>query len=82
MSSPTAAPPSRAAPSLTPARAPTGSILSPLVDLLLVGGLSLIVFVPLLLTGRTDLVLIGAGAQALLGTAINMPHFKIGRAHV
>ncbi len=75
MSSPTAAPPSRAAPSLTPARAPTGSILSPLVDLLLVGGLSLIVFVPLLLTGRTDLVLIGAGAQALLGTAINMPHF-------
>jgi hypothetical protein len=52
-----------------------GSILSPVVDLLLVGGLSLIVFVPLLLSGRTDLVLIGAGAQAWLGTAINMPHF-------
>jgi hypothetical protein len=57
------------------ARAGVGSILSPLVDLLLVGGLSLIVFVPLLLSGRTDLVLIGAGAQAWIGTAINMPHF-------
>jgi hypothetical protein len=52
-----------------------GSILSPAIDLLLVGGLSLIVFVPLLLSGRQDLVLIGAGAQAWLGTAINMPHF-------
>jgi hypothetical protein len=51
------------------------SILSPAVDLLLVGGLSLIMFVPLLLSGRTDLLLIGAGAQAWIGTAINMPHF-------
>jgi hypothetical protein len=41
----------------------------------LVGGLSLIVFVPLLLSGRSDLVLVGAGAQAWIGTAINMPHF-------
>ncbi len=32
-------------------------------------------FVPLLLSGRTDLVIVGAGAQAWLGTAINMPHF-------
>ena len=31
--------------------------------------------VPLLMTGRTDLVLLGAGAQAWLATAINMPHF-------
>jgi len=54
-------------------RAP--SIISPVVDVLLVGGLSLLVFVPLLLSGRTDLVLIGAGAQAWVGTAINMPHF-------
>jgi hypothetical protein len=53
----------------------TRSILSPVLDLLLVGGLSLIVFVPLLLSGRKDLVFIGAGAQAWLGTAINMPHF-------
>jgi hypothetical protein len=51
------------------------SIISPTVDLLLVGGLSLIVFVPLLLSGRTDLVIIGAGAQALLAGLINMPHF-------
>ena len=31
--------------------------------------------IPLLLSGRTDLVLIGAGAQAWIATAINMPHF-------
>ncbi|HEY9228725.1 MAG TPA: hypothetical protein VIP11_18885 [Gemmatimonadaceae bacterium] len=29
----------------------------------------------MLLSGRTDLVFIGAGAQAFLATAINMPHF-------
>src|SRR4051812_22089509 len=51
------------------------SILTPAVDLLLVGGLSLILFLPLLLSGRSDLVLIGAGAQAWIATAINMPHF-------
>ncbi len=51
------------------------SILSPTIDLLLVGGLSLIFFVPLLLTGRDDLLLVGAGVQAWVGTAINMPHF-------
>ncbi len=39
------------------------------------GGLSLLVMIPLLLSGRTDLVLIGAGAQAWIATAINMPHF-------
>src|SRR3954462_14832957 len=51
------------------------AIISPLVDLLLVGGLSLIVFVPLLLSGRTDLVVIGAGAQAMIAGFVNMPHF-------
>lgn len=51
------------------------SILSPTLDFLFVGGLSLIVFVPLLLSGRTDLVLIGAGAQAWIAATINMPHF-------
>ncbi|MEX2153734.1 MAG: hypothetical protein WD825_10385 [Gemmatimonadaceae bacterium] len=45
------------------------------MDLLCVGGLSLIVFIPLLLSGRSDLVLIGAGAQAWIATLINMPHF-------
>jgi hypothetical protein len=54
---------------------PAASIISPLVDLMLVGGLSLIVFVPLLLTGRTDLVIIGGGAQAMIAGLINMPHF-------
>jgi hypothetical protein len=51
------------------------SILSPVIDFLCVGGLSLIVFVPLLASGRSDLVIIGAGAQAWLATLINMPHF-------
>ena len=35
----------------------------------------MIVFLPLLLSGRSDLLLIGAGAQAWIATAINMPHF-------
>jgi hypothetical protein len=63
--------------SSTPVRpaADRPSILSPIVDFLLVGGLSLIVFVPLLMSGRTDLVLVGAGAQAWLAATINMPHF-------
>jgi len=51
------------------------SILNPIIDFLCVGGLSLMVFVPLLLSGRSDLVLIGAGAQAWLAATINMPHF-------
>jgi hypothetical protein len=62
-----------APPPAASARAP--SILNPVIDFLCVGGLSLIVFVPLLLSGRTDLVLIGAGAQAWLAATINMPHF-------
>lgn len=52
-----------------------GSMVSPLVDWLAVGGLSILVMLPLLATGRTDLVLVGAGVQAWIGTAINMPHF-------
>ncbi len=51
------------------------SIINPVVDFLSAGGLSLIVFVPLLLSGRSDLVLVGAGAQAWLAALINMPHF-------
>jgi hypothetical protein len=62
-----------APPPAASARAP--SILNPVIDFLCVGGLSLIVFVPLLLSGRSDLVLIGAGAQAWLAATINMPHF-------
>jgi hypothetical protein len=59
----------------SPARVSRPSIINPTVDLLLVGGLSLVVFIPLLLSGRSDLVLIGAGAQAFLAATINMPHF-------
>jgi hypothetical protein len=51
------------------------SVLSPVIDFLCVGGLSLIVLLPLLVSGRSDLVIIGAGAQAWLATAVNMPHF-------
>ena len=52
-----------------------GAIISPIVDLMLVGGLSLVVFIPLLISGRTDLVVVGAGAQSMIAGFINMPHF-------
>jgi hypothetical protein len=51
------------------------AMLSPAIDFLAVGGLSLLVFVPLLFSGRTDLLIAGAGVQAYVGTLINMPHF-------
>ena len=53
----------------------SASIFNPVVDFLLVGGLSLIVLVPLLLSGRANLLFLSAGAQAYIATAINMPHF-------
>ena len=68
---PSTAQTNRAAASAHPA-----SIFNPVIDFLLVGGLSLIVFIPLLLSGRSNLLIIGAGAQALISTAINMPPFK------
>lgn len=52
-----------------------GSMVSPLYDWLAVGGLSMLIMVPLLLSGRTDLVMVGAGAQAWVAASINMPHF-------
>ncbi len=57
------------------ASAGPASIFNPVVDFLLVGGLSVIVFVPLLVSGSSDLLLVSVGAQALIATAINMPHF-------
>lgn len=63
-----------AAPTLGVVKA-RGSIISPLVDFLSVGGLSLLLMIPLILSGRSDLVFIGVGAQAWIATAINMPHF-------
>jgi len=59
----TLAPPRRAA------------MVSPLVDGLCAGGLSLLVLVPLLLTGRGDLILVSLGVQAWLTALVNMPHF-------
>ncbi len=54
---------------------PRPSILSPVIDLLCVGGLSIVVLVPLLFSGRADLLILGAGGQAWIATLINMPHF-------
>lgn len=59
----------------TPAIGARHSIISPVIDFLSVGGLSLLLMIPLMLSGRTDLVIIGAGAQAWMATLINMPHF-------
>lgn len=69
----------RAARGTTAAGSPAGgrraSVLSPAADFLSVGGLSLLALVPLLLAGRLDLLWLGAGAQAWVATAVNMPHF-------
>ncbi len=51
------------------------SIISPLVDALCVGGLSLLLLLPLLLSGRADLVMVGIGVQAWTAALVNMPHF-------
>jgi hypothetical protein len=51
------------------------SIISPFVDALCTGGLSLLVLVPLLIMGRTDVLLVSIGAQAWIGALVNMPHF-------
>jgi len=60
---------------LTAASAPTTAIVSPFVDALCTGGLSLLVLVPLLVAGRTDLLLASIGVQAWVGALVNMPHF-------
>ena len=51
------------------------AIISPFVDALATGGLSILVLVPLLVLGRTDLLLLSAGVQAWIGALVNMPHF-------
>ena len=51
------------------------SIISPWVDTLAIGGLSLVAFIPLLLSGREDLVIVSAGTQAWIAALVNMPHF-------
>ena len=54
---------------------PKPAIISPLVDTLCVGGLSLLVLVPFLVSGRGELLLVSAGVQAWLTASVNMPHF-------
>jgi len=51
------------------------AIISPLVDALCVGGLSLLLLLPLLLSGRSDLVIVSLGMQAWIAALVNMPHF-------
>jgi hypothetical protein len=53
----------------------TAAIVSPFVDALATGGLSLLVLVPLLVIGRTDVLVLTAGVQAWVGALVNMPHF-------
>lgn len=57
------------------ARPAPASIISPFVDAVCTGGLSLLVLVPVLVAGRTDLLLVSVGAQAWVGALVNMPHF-------
>lgn len=64
-----------AAAATTVSTPPRAAIVSPLVDALCAGGLSLLVLVPLLLTGRGDLLVVSVGVQAWLTALINMPHF-------
>ncbi|HEV8355871.1 MAG TPA: hypothetical protein VGQ17_03790 [Gemmatimonadales bacterium] len=51
------------------------AIISPLVDLLCVGGLSIVVIVPLLLSGREELGFITIGALIWTQALINYSHF-------
>lgn len=57
------------------ARTPRPAMITPWVDALCAGGLSLLILVPLLLTGRGDLLLVSVGVQAWLTALVNMPHF-------
>ena len=54
---------------------PRPAIVSPLIDGLCAGGLSLLVLVPLLISGRGELLLVSVGVQAWLTALVNMPHF-------
>jgi len=51
------------------------SILSPIIDLLCVGGLSVVVLVPLLLFGGDELGFVGIGAVVWAQLLVNMSHF-------
>jgi len=65
------------APAARAAAVPQGppAIVSPFVDALFTGGLSMLVLVPLLVMGRTDVLVLSVGVQAWVGALVNMPHF-------
>jgi len=60
---------------VAPASVPAPSILSPVVDFLCVGGLSLIVLVPLLLSGQAELGFVTIAGLVWVQTLINTAHF-------
>lgn len=51
------------------------AIIHPVVDALAAGGLSILVFVPLLLVRSDNLQVLSPGVQAWVGTFLNLPHF-------
>ena len=57
------------------AAVPRAAIISPFVDALCAGGLSLLILVPVLSLGWSNLLVLSAGVQAWLGALLNMPHF-------
>jgi hypothetical protein len=57
------------------AATPPAAIISPFVDTLCTGGLSLLVLVPLLIAGRSDALILDPRLQAWIGALVNMPHF-------
>lgn len=62
-------------PSAQVVRVSPASIFSPIIDFLCVGGLSLLVLVPLLLSRRDELDFVSLGALAWAQILINMSHF-------
>ena len=60
---------------VAPASVPAPSILSPVVDFLCVGGLSLIVLIPLLVSGQAELGFVTIAALVWIQTLINTAHF-------
>jgi hypothetical protein len=67
--------PPRSPGAVAAAPAPPAAIISPFVDTLCTGGLSLLVLVPLLVAGRSDALILSPGVQAWIGALVNMPHF-------
>jgi hypothetical protein len=57
------------------AATPRAAIISPFIDALCAGGLSLLILVPVLSLGWSNLLVLSAGVQAWLGALLNMPHF-------